>query len=243
MFAILDAFSQQVSLWAASLGWPAEGILRLVAAALAGGIVGIERELRGRHAGFRTYMLVAVGSALAMLVSTQLAYHHWPQADTIQVDPGRIAYGVMAGIGFLGAGTIIQTRGSVRGLTTAAGIWCMAAAGLAMGQGMYVIGLAAAIFIVLILWFMDYVEQMLPKAGQRLVTVRAAYHPGVMREVTEYFSQAGVRVADTAMERNGNAEEVEVTVRIIYVHQRRLRALEDDLMTNNDFRLLNTRDA
>lgn len=244
MLAVLETLNQQINLWASGLGWPTEGIARLVAAAVAGGIIGLERELRGHHAGLRTYMLVAIGSALAMLVSIQMAYHAWPRADHIlQVDPGRIAYGVMTGIGFLGAGTIIQTRGSVRGLTTAAGIWCMAAIGLAMGQGLYVLGLGGAILIVLVLWLLDYLEHALPKAGQRLITVRARYHSGVLRAAMEHFQQHGLRVADATMERSPDSDHVEVTVRVSYVHQRRLRKLEDELMNHPDFQLLATQDA
>src|SRR4051812_9983920 len=89
------------------LGWPLEAFAGLLLAALAGGMVGLERELRGRQAGFRTNILVAVGSCLVMIVSNRLAEKGWPSPGKpgvgITVDPGRIAYGVMTGIGFLGA--------------------------------------------------------------------------------------------------------------------------------------------
>src|SRR5918993_3859754 len=89
-------------------GWTAEAIVDLIMAAVCGGLVGIERELRGRQAGFRTNLLVCVGSALVMIVSNHVARASWnpPAAGNVQVniDPSRIAYGVMAGIGFLGAG-------------------------------------------------------------------------------------------------------------------------------------------
>src|SRR5687767_2930095 len=125
-----------------SLGWPAEAFVELLLAAFVGGMVGLERELRGRVAGFRTNILVAVGSALVMIVSNRVAFHDWTpppgQNVEIQIDPARIAYGVMGGVGFLGAGIIVQHRGNVRGLTTAAGIWCVAALGLSAGLGLYV---------------------------------------------------------------------------------------------------------
>jgi putative Mg2+ transporter-C (MgtC) family protein len=125
ILATLESFDTQLTVWAASLGWPLEGLLRLSLAVVLGGLVGMEREIRGRQAGFRTYLLVCVGAALAMVVSIHFARVPWHAHPgvTINIDPARIAYGIMAGIGFLGAGTILHTKGQVRGLTTAAGLW------------------------------------------------------------------------------------------------------------------------
>src|SRR3982751_5325636 len=113
-----------------------ETATRILLAAIFGGLIGLEREVRGRQAGFRTYILVCVGSALVMVVSIQFAAHQWTaqsanQGININIDPARIAYGVMTGIGFLGAGAIVHAQGGlVRGLTTAAALWCVAAVGL-----------------------------------------------------------------------------------------------------------------
>src|SRR5690242_21632505 len=108
---MLESLDHQLQHWAMQLGWPLESFLRLIVAAIAGGLVGLERELRGRQAGFRTNMLVCIGSALVMIVSAQVAVYDWPSHNkpgvNINVDPARIAYGVMGGIGFLGAGVII----------------------------------------------------------------------------------------------------------------------------------------
>src|SRR5215470_11148993 len=115
MLHFLSSIDQQISSWAASLGWPGEAMLRLVLAAVVGALVGLEREVRGRQAGFRTNLLVCVGSCLTMIVSLQFASHTWaPQQPgvNVNVDPARIAYGVMTGVGFLGAGTILHYRGS-----------------------------------------------------------------------------------------------------------------------------------
>src|SRR5690349_11556207 len=101
--------------WAATHGWPLDAFLRLILAAVSGGLVGLEREVRGREAGFRTNLLVCLGSALVMLVSIHFAGQEWPHANTINVniDPARIAYGVMTGVGFLGAGAILKQNGTV----------------------------------------------------------------------------------------------------------------------------------
>src|SRR5688572_425765 len=121
MIELFEQMDDQIRLWALSLGWPLEAALRLICAVVAGGLVGLEREVRGRQAGFRTNVLVCLGSALVMIVSIHFAYVPWPQhaGVNINIDPARIAYGIMTGIGFLGAGTIVHSKGSVRGLTTA----------------------------------------------------------------------------------------------------------------------------
>lgn len=112
-------------------------ILRLFIAGLLGGIIGLEREFRAKEAGLRTHFLVALGSALFMLIS-QYAF-------TGRFDAARVAAQVVSGIGFIGAGVIIFQKNVVRGVTTAAGLWVAAAIGLACGAGMYVVGIAATL--------------------------------------------------------------------------------------------------
>ncbi len=141
--------------------WDNELILRLLAAAVLGGLIGAEREHHGRSAGFRTQLLVAVGSALAMVVSVHFGKQYGtedPGSSVIRVDPARVAYGVMGGIGFLGAGAIIRYEIGVRGLTTAASLWCTAAVGLACGFGMYTVaavGTGIVIFALMVLTRLD----------------------------------------------------------------------------------------
>lgn len=127
-------------------------MLRVVLAMLMGGIVGFEREKKGRGAGFRTYMLVALGAALTVMLSQYLDYmlnHAWLETSLqigIKTDVSRFGAQVINGVGFLGAGTIIVTgRQEVKGLTTAAGLWASACMGLAVGAGFYecvVVGMA-----------------------------------------------------------------------------------------------------
>jgi len=122
---------------------------RLVLAAVLSGLIGYEREVHGRAAGLRTTILVGVGSCLMMILSM---YLHAIYAGSADVDPTRIAAQVVSGIGFLGAGTIIRYGSSVRGLTTAAGLWAVAGIGLAVGCGFYPAALMATgiIFVVLV---------------------------------------------------------------------------------------------
>ena len=121
---------------------PWEQILKLVVAVIIGGLVGIEREAYRKPAGVRTHMLVCLGATLFMVVSI-LAF---PGGDSI-----RIAAGVVTGIGFLGAGTIFKSKDTVKGLTTAASLWAVAGIGLAIGAGLYVITVAAAILVIIVL--------------------------------------------------------------------------------------------
>lgn len=110
--------------------------LRLVIATFLGAIIGFEREIHGKEAGFRTYSLVCLGSAIAMVVSIRM--HDIYSGNVAgHVDPSRIAAQVVSGIGFLGAGAIIRFPQGIRGLTTAAGIWAAAGIGLACGMGEY----------------------------------------------------------------------------------------------------------
>lgn len=108
--------------------------LRFLVATVLGAIIGLEREFNGKEAGFKTYTLVCLGSALMMFVSTEI-YEIYKNVAT--VDPSRIAAQVVTGIGFLGAGAIIRSQAGIRGLTTAAGIWAMCGVGLACGLGLF----------------------------------------------------------------------------------------------------------
>ena len=139
-------------------------ILRLVLAGLMGGLIGLERELRAKEAGVRTHFIVALGSALFMLVS-QYGF------GTQQHDASRVAAQVVSGIGFIGAGVIIFQKNVVRGVTTAAGLWVAAAIGLAAGGGMYVTAMSATILTVSVLEMMHFVNLHYSEKAVYLVLV------------------------------------------------------------------------
>ena len=126
-------------------------IFRLVAAGVLGGLIGLEREFRAKEAGVRTHFIVALGSALFMIIS-EFAF------DGKQHDAARVAAQVVSGIGFIGAGVIIFQRNVVRGVTTAAGLWVAAAIGLACGDGMYPVAIAASVLTVSCLEMMHFVN-------------------------------------------------------------------------------------
>ncbi len=126
-------------------------ILRLFIAGLLGGLIGFEREFRAKEAGLRTHFLVALGSALFMLIS-QYAF-------TGRYDAARVAAQVVSGIGFIGAGVIIFQKNVVRGVTTAAGLWVAAAIGLASGAGMYSLAIAATLMAIICLETMHFITR------------------------------------------------------------------------------------
>ena len=132
---------------------------RLFAAVICGGIVGLERELKNKPAGIKTNILICVGSALYTSVSVLISESH--MASGYYGDPARVAAQIVSGIGFLGGGTIIQARGTILGLTTAATIWVVAAVGLLVGLGHYGFGLLASLSVVSILTLSNLFEDKL----------------------------------------------------------------------------------
>lgn len=134
-----------------------ECIVRILIASICGALIGTERKARFKDAGIRTHLVVALGSALFMIVSKygfdDLLFNFEYINGTVKLDPSRVASSIVSGIGFLGAGTIFVRRSSINGLTTAAGLWSTAAVGMAMGAGMYAIGFGGTFALVFFQWF------------------------------------------------------------------------------------------
>lgn len=146
---------------------------RLLFALLAGGIIGLERAMHGREAGFRTHTLVCVSSSLLMLLMA-FQWQLIPQEylDTVRTDPTRMAQGIMTGIGFLGAGVIIKEGLTVRGLTTAASIWMTAAIGIVIGMGFYEPAIYATVITVITLSLFRWLESKIPSFKYADLSVR-----------------------------------------------------------------------
>ncbi|MCK9573245.1 MAG: MgtC/SapB family protein [Candidatus Omnitrophica bacterium] len=139
-------------------------ITRIVLAGVLGGIIGLEREKKGRNAGLRTHILVCTGSSLIMLVSL---YMFEMYQGRVPVDPSRIAAGVVTGIGFLGAGTIMAGNDGVKGLTTAASIWISSGIGLAVGCGFFSAAVVATVVTFITLAFLKHVEKKLEQSENK----------------------------------------------------------------------------
>ncbi len=132
--------------------------------------VGLERKRKGQIAGIRTFALIAMGATLAMILSIYVPQEYLGLKNG---DPGRIAAQVITGIGFLGAGAIIQSKGSVRGLTTAAGIWIVATIGMAVGVGLYWLSIIATLLIILVLTGLEGLERRIHLGGEsRIIRIR-----------------------------------------------------------------------
>jgi putative Mg2+ transporter-C (MgtC) family protein len=197
------------------ISW-AEVALRLALAAVLGGAVGLERELREREAGLRTHLLVSVGAAVFTLVSAYgFRDFDYGNRQGITLDPTRIAAQIVTGIGFLGAGAIIRQGLSVRGLTTAATLWVVAAIGLASGAGYYsvaIIGTALVIFSLYPLRILAYraVVRLRPEEGRLLVSLPPG---GSAAAVLEQLEELGLRVDSLQIDESQNERVVVAEVK------------------------------
>ena len=144
-----------------------EFVFRLFVAGVMGALVGLDREYRAKEAGYRTHFLVSLGSALIMIIS-QHGFDGVLHEVGVGLDPSRVASQVVTGIGFIGAGTIILHKQTVRGLTTAAGIWATSGIGLTIGAGMYVLGISAT---VLTLIGLEVLSLLFKKVGMKSLSV------------------------------------------------------------------------
>jgi putative Mg2+ transporter-C (MgtC) family protein len=174
-----------------------EMALRLAVALVAGALIGYERSYHGRPAGFRTHALVCMASSLLMLVTVYEA--HWVRVTTggVQIDPTRMAQGIMTGIGFLGAGVIIKEGLSVRGLTTAASIWITAAIGILAGIGFY-FPLALSVALTLgVLSLFRWIEARMPSQAYYHFDVRFARAAAMTeRQLREMVERHGFSIAN-----------------------------------------------
>lgn len=179
---------------------------RLVLAALLGGLIGLERELRAKPAGLRTNLLICMGAALLMEVSISVArMAEGGPVDAINRpgDPGRIAAQIVSGIGFLGAGTILQSRGSISGLTTAATIWVVAAIGMAVGAGAYVEAVGTAVLVGLSLVLLARVEdELISRSRAHRYTLKLEPSEELLALVESTFRQQGLRVEAESVSRS-----------------------------------------
>lgn len=159
----------------------ASSVSRLLLSLLLGSMVGVERKRKGQMAGIRTFALISMGATLAMLLSIYVPQEYLGLKNG---DPGRIAAQVITGIGFLGAGAIIQMKGSVRGLTTAAGIWMVATIGMAVGVGMYAVALVATLLVLVVLINLERFEHRI-NVGSDSRTVRLKIS-GIITDISPY---------------------------------------------------------
>jgi putative Mg2+ transporter-C (MgtC) family protein len=178
-------------------------IQRLLLITVLAGFVGYERERHGRAAGLRTHILVGVGSCLVMLTALHLME---ALAGGVAVDPTRLAAQVVSGIGFLGAGTILRFRASVRGLTTAASLWAVAGIGLAAGCGFALGAVAATAVVFVALWGLSRLERRLRKDWYRVLVVDTRASTDDLARLRQILSEHDVEIRDFDLKRGDDPQ-------------------------------------
>lgn len=177
-------------------------ILRLFLAVLIGGMVGYEREFKHRPAGFRTHMLVCIGAAITSMIQVEMINEiinfvtiDGNMSNILKTDYGRLGAQVISGIGFLGAGTIIHEKGSIKGLTTAASLWVVACVGLAIGLGYYTLSIFSGISVVLVLLSMKKLEdKIIGRSKNNKLEIIYRNEESTSQYLEEYFSRNNIKI-------------------------------------------------
>ena len=178
-------------------------LFRLVLAAVLSGVIGFEREFHGRAAGFRTHILLCIGSTLVMLTSMHIFDIYYSK---VAVDPARIAAGVVTGIGFLGAGAIMHFKSAVRGLTTAASLWVVAGIGLAVGSGLYFGAIVTMVLTMISLMIFSRLEHaMIRRFWYKTIIIETKGDVDQLKAIREAISESRGEITDFAVERAGEA--------------------------------------
>jgi len=189
-----------------------EIIGRLFLASFLGGLIGFEREIHGRPAGFRTHLLVSLGSCLFVATSIEFyrIYGNFSGIGPVGVDPGRVAAQVVTGIGFLGAGAIIREGSSIRGLTTAACLWIAAAIGLSCGVGLFIVPLVVTTISLVALLLLKRVEGALDRDSYNSVKVWSEDREGQLERIEQLLKAAKLDVIDLNVEKDIDSARIYV---------------------------------
>ncbi len=179
---------------------------RLLLACFCGIIIGIERNTRAKEAGIRTHCIVACASALMMIVSKygffDLINEMIKYSADVRLDPSRMAQGIVTGVGFLGAGIIYFQRGVIKGLTTAAGVWAVSGIGMAIGAGMYIIGIAATLIILVMQFVLHRRLPFVKVYKTKIIKIYAVEEKGFQEFAYEAFNGLDITVVDVSIVKN-----------------------------------------
>jgi putative Mg2+ transporter-C (MgtC) family protein len=202
----------------ASYGLGLSALLKLLLAILLGGAVGLEREFRGRPAGLRTHILVCLGATIIMIASASMPelYRTLSPQSRITIDPGRIAAGIVTGIGFLGAGAIMRIGDLIRGLTTAGCIWFVAALGIVIGQGFYALAIASTgVALIALLTLSKAEREIRPIVYRSIIVVGPLSQAESIEERCRAFlKEREIQVQDIATRFAVESERAEITFKI-----------------------------
>ena len=208
----------------------AEWILRLLLAGICGMVVGIERKNRSKEAGIRTHFVVACGAALIMIISTYAFFDMivdpaFEGAD-VRLDPSRVASTIASGIGFLGAGMIFVHSNTIKGLTTAAGMWTTSGIGMAIGAGMYVIGIAATIIILVAQIILHMNFHHTENVKVKKLSISNVCEEDYQVYMTEEFKKRNIHIQDVSVDFQGENNGRNYT----FIIEMPLHILEDEII-------------
>ena len=198
------------NIWNEIISWEWEYMLRLAVACLCGACVGFERSRRFKDAGVRTHVMVTLGAALIMVVS-KYGFQDIPALEMMKVDASRVASNVVTGVGFLGAGVIFFKGTSIKGLTTAAGIWTTAGIGLALGSGMYFVGIASAVIMIIAQFFLHRVLKSVDSYSTSELSVSLQNEHGAIDEFKNQLEKENLVIQACKIIKNN--EEGTVTLK------------------------------
>ena len=181
-------------------------IVRMVISCLCGIVIGFERKNRAKEAGVRTHCIVACAACLMMVISKYGFYDLIQNASNlgaeVRLDPSRLAQGIVTGVGFLGAGMIYIQRGSIRGLTTASGIWATSGIGMAIGAGMYTVGICSTVIILVIQIVLHHKIKFMTQHKTRSLAVYNVNESSYQKVVTEYMDGLGINISEVSIKQN-----------------------------------------
>ena len=189
-------------------------IMRLLIALIVGGLTGLERERSHQFAGFRTHILVSVGSCITSITSLSLFFQYNSYSN---IDPARLSAQVLSGVGFLGAGAILKTSNGIRGLTTAAGIWATACIGIAVGYGYYILAISAWLFVMITLYILKNIDKMIFKKKQTIFNIKTD-NIEIISSIYEMFQRSQISVKNIEI----NSDTNNIKINLLTVHDRRI---------------------
>lgn len=185
-------------------------LARLLLSVVLGCAVGYERKSRGQIAGVGTFALISAGATLAMTLSIYIPQEFIGLKNG---DPGRIAAQVITGIGFLGAGAIIRMKGTIKGLTTAAGIWLMAMIGMAVGSGLYILGICATLIMIGVLTGVsDYEQRVNIGWKTKTLKIKISGTDIALTEISKVITDSNVRIVDTFLKQDFEADVTTISM-------------------------------
>lgn len=185
-----------------------EYFIRILLAGICGSVIGLERRKRFKDAGIRTHLILAIGCAVIMIVSK------YAFSDTLDYDAARVASNIITGVGFLGAGVIFVKSGSVRGLTTAAGIWTTAAIGMAIGAGFYLLGIAVTILLVVIQLLLYRLVPALESIEVAELLIKTKRTPDILEKIKAELDKNNIFISTMKIKKHETELDIRFSVKV-----------------------------